>query len=93
LSWNAHWEEARVETSGEAKSFTRVGDEGRWCTDQFCPECGSTVFYRIEARPGMISIPAGLFADPAFPEPAWSVYGSRRCPWVHLETQGELTEL
>lgn len=47
-----------------------------------CPECGVTIAYEIERRPGMISIPAGAFADPAFPPPAIEVYDERRCPWL-----------
>ena len=48
---------------------------------RFCPQCGDTVFSEIERRPGMISIPAGTFADPAFPSPT-EVYDERRCPWL-----------
>jgi hypothetical protein len=40
----------------------------------------------------MISVPAGGFADPDFPEPAVAVYGERRNRWVRLETGGSLAE-
>lgn len=72
--------------SGEPSSFTRYGEEGHWVTTCFCPACGSTVWYRIEQRPGMISVPVGGFADPSFPEPRFSVYEAQKHPWVELRT-------
>jgi hypothetical protein len=93
FSWNSTWLDGQVETEGESRSWTRITEEGgRWCTDHFCPTCGSTAWYRIEARPGMITIPAGNFGDPDFGEPAYSWYAERRCPWVRVETEGPLEE-
>jgi hypothetical protein len=87
------WPETEVETEGEAGRWTRIADEGgRWCTYNFCPACGSIAWYRIEARPGMVTIPAGNFADPGFGEPAWSWYAEKRCLWVRIETEGPLHE-
>lgn len=82
FSWTATYDAARVSIDGAYRSFTRVSDEGYWGRFRFCPECGGTVAYEIERRPGMISIPAGGFADPLFPPPAIEVYDERRCPWL-----------
>ncbi|HYD37049.1 MAG TPA: GFA family protein [Allosphingosinicella sp.] len=92
FTWNATYEEARVETEGEAASWTRIAGEGRWCTYHFCPICGSTAWYRIEARPGLVTIPAGNFADPDFGEPDISWFVERQCPWVRIETEAPLRE-
>ena len=93
FSWNATWPEEQVETEGEASSWTRHTEEGgRWCTYHFCPACGSTVWYRIELRPGMVTIPAGNFADADFGEPIYSSYGESSCLWVKLDTQEPLKE-
>jgi hypothetical protein len=93
FSWNSTWLDEQVETEGESRSWTRVTEEGgRWCTYDFCPECGSTAWYRIEARPGRVTIPAGNFGDPDFGEPRYSWFGERRCPWVRVETEGPLDE-
>ncbi|HYE27265.1 MAG TPA: GFA family protein [Allosphingosinicella sp.] len=93
FSWNAHYPEDRVETEGAASRWTRTSDDGeRRCSYDFCPTCGATAWYRIEARPGLVTIPAGNFADPDFGEPAYSGFGVRRCPWVRLETEGALDE-
>lgn len=93
FSAQAHWAEEHVRLEGEAREYTRVGDEGRWAKFSFCGSCGGTVWYRIEMRPGAISVPVGGFADPTFPEPKVSVYESRKHPWVTIETEGELERM
>lgn len=82
FSWNMTYKREQVETRGEAVVFERTSDEGRGGRHSFCRTCGATVWYEIEARPGMISIPAGGFADPDLPAPTIEVYTERRCPWV-----------
>jgi hypothetical protein len=82
FSWNAHWPADRVETDGPYETFERGSDDGYWGRHHFCPRCGITVFYEIERRPGMISIPVGAFADPGFPPPQVEVYTERRCAWL-----------
>ena len=58
--------------------------EGTSARFHFCPECGSTVFYRLDAVPGTVAIPVGAFADPQFPQPSVSIYEMRQHPWVQL---------
>ena len=82
FSWNATYAEAQVALRGEHASFTRNSDDGFSVRHHFCPACGTRVHYAIERRPGMISIPAGLFTDPAFPAPTIEVYAERRCRWL-----------
>jgi hypothetical protein len=82
FGWNAHWPAGQVETRGEAASATRGSDDGFWVRHSFCPSCGVTVWYEIERRPGVISIPVGAFADPDFPAPTIEVHDERRCAWL-----------
>ena len=87
FSWNARWARAEIAIEGRAVEFTRIGDEGGRSTHSFCPNCGTTVYYRNEALPDFIAIPAGCFADRAFPPPQVSVYDpSRRCEWLDILT-------
>ena len=53
----ATYREADVTLTGSPSSYTRHGDEGHWVTTYFCSTCGSTAWYRIEQRPGMVSVP------------------------------------
>lgn len=73
-----------VIVEGRSAEYVRIGDEGGACRFRFCPECGATVFYRLDDIPGVVAIPVGAFADPAFPQPRVSVYEVRKHPWVHL---------
>ena len=87
FSFNARFAAADVTVQGNARTFTRIGDEGGRVTYSFCPDCGSTVHYRIDTQPGLVAIPAGAFGDPSFPPPQFSVYHeARRCDWVGIHT-------
>lgn len=77
-----------VSVSGEAKQWSRTGDDGTRCTFSFCPECGSGVFYVHEAFPDLIAVAIGAFADPAFPPPEYSVYEERKHHWVTVVGEG-----
>lgn len=90
FAYNATFPSHQVETHGTFASYTRTSDEGYWGRFHFCPGCGSNVFYEIERRPGMVTIPVGAFADPAFPEPAFSVYAERQHSWLAIATEGPL---
>ena len=82
FAWNAHWPAEQVETRGEPGVASRSSEEGYWCRHYFCRACAVSVWYEIERRPGVISIPVGAFADPDFPPPTIEVYGERRCAWL-----------
>jgi hypothetical protein len=71
-----------VTITGAAKEFVRTGDGGSKATFRFCPECGVTVYYTSDAFDGQVIIPVGVFADPSFPGPTFSVYEERMHPWV-----------
>ena len=88
FSYNARFAENNVSIHGRAAQFTRVGDEGGRVIYSFCPDCGTTVHYRIDDQPGLIAIPVGAFVDPSFPPPSLSFYHrSRRHPWVEIRAE------
>lgn len=80
----ARFPEQAVSIEGPSTEYCRVGDAGGTVRFHFCPACGATVFYRLDAIPGVIAIPVGAFADPGFPAPRVSVYSGRRHGWVRL---------
>jgi hypothetical protein len=87
FSYNARYAPEAVRVEGRAAEFVRVGDDGGRVIYSFCPDCGSTVHYRIEGYPA-IAIPAGAFAEQDFPPPSWSVYhDSRRPPWLEIRVE------
>lgn len=70
--------------SGESSMFSRIGDEGGRAWFHFCPHCGATVYFAVEAQEESIAIPVGAFADPSFPAPTFSVYEERMHSWVRM---------
>lgn len=76
--------EGDVAIVGETREFRHVSDKGRELVNRFCPVCGSTISYTATLNPGLIAIPAGLFADPGTPPPQRSVFEERRHPWVSV---------
>jgi hypothetical protein len=73
-----------VTIEGHSTEYVRIGDEGSTARFHFCPECGSTVFYLLDAIPGVVAVPVGVFANPDFPQPRVSVYEVRKHRWVRL---------
>ena len=71
-----------VTPSGVSSTYTITGDEGTNAKFHFCPNCGATVYYEMEAMPDFIAVPVGAFAEPGFPAPNVSVYESRKHGWV-----------
>ena len=84
FSRNATFNVGQVRTGGRWSSFSRVTDTGRTNTYHFCRECGSTVFYEVEMRPGTLSVPAGAFADAAVPPPSAEVFPERSVRWCQV---------
>src|SRR5690606_5345423 len=66
-----------VSGRGRGAVLARAGDEGAPARFHFCPDCGATVDYLVDAVAGLVALPAGAFADPGFPPPRVSVYGER----------------
>lgn len=74
--------EADMTITGETCEFAHDSDKGRTLIRRFCPTCGSTICFTAAINPGLIAIPAGLFADPNTPPPLRSVFEERRHSWV-----------
>ena len=85
FSAQARWPAEQVVVAGASKTFVHTADSGNTITHHFCPDCGSTVHYRIDGKfDGLIAIPIGAFADPAFPAPRFSVWEERKHDWVAI---------
>jgi hypothetical protein len=76
-------EDVRLE--GVAKSHTRkVEGTDRSVTNDFCPECGGTIYWTLDFRPQHIGIAAGNFADPEFGRPNRRVWTQHKHDWIIL---------
>ena len=85
FSAQARWPEERFEAEGRSQTWAHRADSGNEITHHFCPDCGSTVCYRIAGRfDGLVAIPIGAFDDPYFLSPRFSVWERRRHDWVEI---------
>jgi hypothetical protein len=80
----ARFPESCVTVSGRSNQYVRTADSGSRLTFSFCPSCGATVHYTNDALPGFVGIPIGVFTDPDFPVPAFSVYECSMHAWVQV---------
>jgi hypothetical protein len=84
----ARWPDDQVEITGESREWTDVGETGGTARFRFCPDCGSTVSYSIEALPGLTAIAMGAFAGDAdnapLPTPQYQVFDDRCPDWLQV---------
>ena len=76
--------------SGEPKTFKRVSDAGRTLSMNFCPQCGTTLFWGLEDYPGQIIVAVGCFTDPQFPAPERNVFAKNKHHWVQFPSSVKL---
>lgn len=79
-----YWPESAVTIDGDTQVWSRPTTSGQTLINNFCPTCGSTVFWTVGKHPGMIGIAAGAFADPAFPPPLRSVWEAGKLAWIDV---------
>ena len=78
----AYYPKEFVRIVGEAREFTRGSHLGSTVTNGFCPNCGGTIYLRLEKNPAMMGVPVGAFGDGGFPAPQLAVWESEKHPWV-----------
>ncbi len=72
----------RVSIEGDCATYIREGASGQKVRFQFCPNCGSTVFWEPEKKPGIVAVAYGAFADPDLPVPDQETFTENRAHWV-----------
>jgi hypothetical protein len=73
-----------VTISGTPKEFTRDAASGGKVHTYFCPNCGSTVYWKADNLPAMIGVAVGTMADPKYPAPVRSVFEQSKHDWVEI---------
>lgn len=59
-------------------------ESGRWLKMSFCPECGTTISHTAEVRPGLRTIAAGTFDDPAWFRIDRHIWVQSKLAWVEV---------
>src|SRR5215467_7609846 len=63
-----------VTITGAAKEFARDGSTGGKVRINFCPNCGSSVYWTVDKAPDLIGVAVGSFADSGYPHPSRSLW-------------------
>jgi hypothetical protein len=79
---SAYFPAERVRPEGVSRIFARAGQDGRRIEGHFCPECGTTLYWKADFMPDHIGVAVGTFADPQFPAPTVSGWEQTKHPWV-----------
>ena len=74
-----------VAVSGTQKAFTRDAASGGKVHSYFCPNCGSTVYWKADRLPSMIGVAIGALADPKNPRPVRSIFEQSKHDWVQVD--------
>ena len=85
FGWSAYFADERVVgRRGDFCLYVIAGGnpQQRW----FCAICGSTVLWKLAARPHQTGIAGGCFADPPLPAPSVTVSNNGRGVWLGLPT-------
>jgi hypothetical protein len=85
FSYNSFFADEAVTVTGERKAWRGTTDSGRWNESYFCPTCGSAVFMKLEALPGITAVSTGCFADRDMPAPEKLWWSEHRHPWLALD--------
>jgi len=79
--------EGALTIEGTFKTFDDEGESGQAVLRDFCPKCGSPLFSRVAAAPGMIFIKVGTLDDTASFTPAMHLWAKSKQDWVDLAGQ------
>ena len=73
--------------SGETRTFIRTGDSGKQVHYDFCPNCGTTVRWRVELVPGREMYALGTLDQPGQLEPTGEYYTDAALPWARFNCE------
>ena len=73
--------EQSISIQGQVKYYESAGGSGGKVSRGFCPNCGSQLFGKTEAMPGLIAVRAGSLDDTSQYHPQVDIFVSRAAPW------------
>jgi len=72
---------------GETKIYKRTAESGRAVDYEFCPTCGTTFSWQIEAVPTRRMFAGGAFDDMSQFTVAGEMYTSTALPWARIGSE------
>ncbi len=81
---SARYPKEKVRADGPSRQYSRIADSGFKLTFDFCPGCGTTVYWHLDQFPDVTAVAVGAFADRSFPPPKHSVFERSRHEWIEI---------
>ena len=69
-------------SKGAAKAWSKAADSGIIVTREFCADCGTPLFIRVETKPDRVLVHAGSLDDPSELEPSVEIWTDSKVPWA-----------
>jgi hypothetical protein len=83
FSFNLFYREGDFEQQGDTAVFEDSGDSGQPVHRHFCARCGSPLFTKAAAMPGLVLIKAGTLDDTGrLPAPGAEIYTVHAPAWL-----------
>jgi hypothetical protein len=76
-----------IEMAGPLKTYLDKGDSGNEIKRVFCPNCGSSLFSEVAARPDSLALKAGTIDDPSWFKPRVNLWTDSALPWVPIDPE------
>jgi hypothetical protein len=76
--------EGNVRFTGLTQMYLDTGDSGGHLQRHFCPKCGSSLYAKADALPGLTILKAGTLDDTSDIIPTVQLYCSRAQSWAPL---------
>lgn len=83
FGWSAYFADRQVlQKAGDLRVYEISGEkqQQRW----LCPNCGSTLFWKLARLPSVTGIAGGCFADNPLEPPKFTGNNEGRCVWLPL---------
>lgn len=77
----AYFHQSAMTVEGETKTWGRVAPTGRKLENHFCPDCGTTIYWTLEMRPGFVGTAYGAF-DTDLPGPTRVIWTEHQHNWI-----------
>ena len=77
-----------VTIEGRSTAYAHAGGSGNIARFHFCGTCGATVYFINDNLTDSIAIPLGALADPFALAPTFSIFESRKHPWLEITGPG-----
>lgn len=76
-------DDAVIALHGNTNQY-RIDNERTRQNRHFCTRCGTTLYWRVAAFPGMLGVAGGCFTGAALPAPTHALSDEQRCAWLAL---------